>query len=160
MRDVVHRAAPPYSDVYKSVSNSRQGNSFRLVVKIRDSGIKGSRFRSMHCHRDDTKHPIHAHLGHRCEGSSKHGICLRWHLIIEDEMKLNPTGEEDLGGRNSTFHGPVLKKQTLDICLYRLLTKMGGKKKMIWDKMAAILVNQGCQVKLRRDGVPGLCFYK
>ncbi|GBM55501.1 hypothetical protein AVEN_264871-1 [Araneus ventricosus] len=46
---VVHRAAASYSDVYKSVSNSGQGNSICLVVKIRDSGSKVLNYALLHC---------------------------------------------------------------------------------------------------------------
>ncbi|GBL92733.1 hypothetical protein AVEN_119120-1 [Araneus ventricosus] len=33
------------------------GNSFRLVVKIRDSGPKGPRFKTTHCHSGDPDEP-------------------------------------------------------------------------------------------------------
>ncbi|GBN34314.1 hypothetical protein AVEN_119938-1 [Araneus ventricosus] len=46
---VFHRAVPSYSDVYKSVSAS--GHSFCLVVEIRASEPKDTRFQSSYCHK-------------------------------------------------------------------------------------------------------------
>ncbi|GBM82765.1 hypothetical protein AVEN_272321-1 [Araneus ventricosus] len=74
-KTVVHRAEPSYSDIYKSVSTSGQ-SEFLLSIKIRDSGPKGPRFKSTHCHSGNyrTKYTQHIPSVPLIDGSTKNHI--------------------------------------------------------------------------------------
>ncbi|GBM53996.1 hypothetical protein AVEN_70047-1 [Araneus ventricosus] len=60
-KNVVHRAEPTYSDIYKSVSTFGQ-REFLLSIKIRDSGPKGPRFKSTHCHSGNYRRKYTQHI--------------------------------------------------------------------------------------------------